>query len=299
MRLRRTVASFSDGAGDCGESDDRMESATSTHSPSYPISLSHPPPSSLRRLDLVRNQLDLLEAVLATGTPTLTVLIHGRPATFGGSANARWAGGSNGLLSMGTGGHAVLSIWRPGEQGGPAVADILFGLAQPGGRLAQPVTAPFDRHGMGHGSSCAIVLALRLSLCSAPHRDLWFLCSGLGRSAMFTPALHHGGTSTKAITTGGTNSHRPWCACLWPSLVSPLPSTHTPPTSVCLRASGPRQTVGTGWRGALVATVLLRRWRVIFELHLPRHGRRWGGQIRAERRHPRLRQPFCNRHRGG
>jgi beta-glucosidase len=59
-------------------------------------------------------------------------------ATFGGSPNAKWGGGSNGLLSMGAGGHAVLSIWRPGEAGGEAVADILLGLVQPGGRLAQP-----------------------------------------------------------------------------------------------------------------------------------------------------------------
>ena len=49
------VVVVGDTAGSCGESDDRME------------------------LDLLGNQLDLLEAVLATGTPTLTVLIHGRP----------------------------------------------------------------------------------------------------------------------------------------------------------------------------------------------------------------------------
>jgi len=46
-----------DSAGSCGESDDRME------------------------LDLIGNQLELLEAVLASGTPTLTVLVHGRPGT--------------------------------------------------------------------------------------------------------------------------------------------------------------------------------------------------------------------------
>ena len=108
------VVVVGDSAGSCGESDDRME------------------------LDLIGHQLDLLEAVLATGTPVVTVLIHGRPATFGGDANAKWAGGSNGLLDAGDGGHAVLSIWRPGESCGPAVADIVLGVAQPGGRLAQP-----------------------------------------------------------------------------------------------------------------------------------------------------------------
>jgi beta-glucosidase len=108
------VVVVGDTAGSCGESDDRME------------------------LDLIGNQLDLLAAVLATGTPTLTVLIHGRPATFGGSPNAKWAGGSNQLLMAGAGGHAVLSIWRPGQEGGDAVVDMVLGLVQPGGRLAQP-----------------------------------------------------------------------------------------------------------------------------------------------------------------
>ena len=102
-----------DTEGSCGESEDRME------------------------LDLLGNQLDLLEAVLATGTPTLTVLIHGRPATFGGSPNAKWAGGANQLLGEGKGGHAVLSVWRPGQEGGEAVADILLGVAQPGGQWSK------------------------------------------------------------------------------------------------------------------------------------------------------------------
>ena len=54
-----------DSAGSCGESDDRME------------------------LDLIGNQLELLEAVLASGTPTLTVLVHGRPGTFLPSSTLR------------------------------------------------------------------------------------------------------------------------------------------------------------------------------------------------------------------
>ena len=115
------VVVVGDTDGSCGESDDRME------------------------LDLIGNQLDLLEAVLKTGTPTLTVLIHGRPVTFGGSPNSKWAGGSNGLLSMGSGGHAVLSVWRPGEAGGDAVADIILGLAQPG-KCMPDKTIPSHSH---------------------------------------------------------------------------------------------------------------------------------------------------------
>lgn len=65
-------------------------------------------------------------------------LQSGRPVTFGGGINARWGGGANQLLQMGSSGHAVLSIWRPGEAGGDAVVDVALGVVQPGGRLSQP-----------------------------------------------------------------------------------------------------------------------------------------------------------------
>jgi hypothetical protein len=45
------------------------------------------------------------------------------------------------LLSTGSGGHAVLSIWRPGEAGGEAVADIILGVSQPGEFLRQTSTS--------------------------------------------------------------------------------------------------------------------------------------------------------------
>ena len=73
--------------------------------------------SSLR---LAGRQQELLEAVAAIGKPVVLVLINGRPL------NISWAAEHVG---------AILEAWEPGTQGGPAVADILFGDANPGGKL--------------------------------------------------------------------------------------------------------------------------------------------------------------------
>jgi beta-glucosidase len=70
-------------------------------------------------------QAELVRAVAATGTPTVVVLINGRPLAL-----------SDFFEDVG----AVLEAWLPGEEGGPAVAEILFGVESPAGRL--PVTLP-------------------------------------------------------------------------------------------------------------------------------------------------------------
>jgi len=72
-------------------------------------------------LDLSGVQEDLIQAVVATGTPTVVVLINGRPLS------TRW-----------TSEHApaIVEAWEPGERGGEAVADVLFGNYNPSGRLA-------------------------------------------------------------------------------------------------------------------------------------------------------------------
>ena len=77
------------------------------------------------RLGLTGVQQELVEAVVATGTPTVVVLVNGRPLALPWIAE-----------------HvpAVLEAWTPGEEGGSAVADVLFGAADPGGRL--PVSLP-------------------------------------------------------------------------------------------------------------------------------------------------------------
>jgi beta-glucosidase len=70
-------------------------------------------------------QQQLVEAVCETGTPVVLVLMNGRPTSIPWIAeNAP----------------AILEAWLPGEEGGNAVADILFGDYNPGGKL--PITIP-------------------------------------------------------------------------------------------------------------------------------------------------------------
>ena len=76
-------------------------------------------------LDLPGRQLDLVKAVHATGTPVVVVLMNGRPLTM------NWVAENV---------PAILEAWFPGTQGGPAIADVLLGVADPGGKL--PVTFP-------------------------------------------------------------------------------------------------------------------------------------------------------------
>jgi beta-glucosidase len=71
-------------------------------------------------LDLPGNQETLLEKVAATGKPVVLVLENGRPLTIGWAAE-----------------HipAILEAWYPGEFGGQAVAEALFGDCNPSGKL--------------------------------------------------------------------------------------------------------------------------------------------------------------------
>ncbi len=76
-------------------------------------------------LELPGRQLDLLQAVVATGKPVILVLINGRPLSI------NWA---DKFVP------AILESWYPGSQGGIAIADVLFGDYNPGGKLT--VTFP-------------------------------------------------------------------------------------------------------------------------------------------------------------
>ncbi|MCR6507188.1 glycoside hydrolase family 3 C-terminal domain-containing protein [Bacteroides sp. KH569_7] len=76
-------------------------------------------------LDLPGRQLQLLQAIQATGKPVVLILINGRPLSV------NWA---DRFVP------AILEAWYPGSKGGTALADILFGDYNPGGKLT--VTFP-------------------------------------------------------------------------------------------------------------------------------------------------------------
>ncbi len=76
-------------------------------------------------LNLPGRQLDLVKAVQACGKPAVLVLVTGRPSSI------RWEA---------TNVAAIIEAWLPGEEAGNALADVLFGDYNPGGKL--PFTFP-------------------------------------------------------------------------------------------------------------------------------------------------------------
>lgn len=76
-------------------------------------------------LGLTGVQQQLVEAVVATGTPTVVVLVNGRVLAL------PWIAAQV---------PAVVEAWLPGEEGGAALAEVLFGRVDPSGRL--PISLP-------------------------------------------------------------------------------------------------------------------------------------------------------------
>jgi beta-glucosidase len=81
--------------------------------------------SSRSMIGLPGRQLALVQAIAATGKPYVAVLMNGRPLTIGWLARHA---------------PALLETWFPGTEGGNAVADVLFGKVNPGGKL--PISFP-------------------------------------------------------------------------------------------------------------------------------------------------------------
>lgn len=82
---------------------------------------------SRTKLDVPGRQLELFEAVVATGKPVIVVLFNGRPLT---------------IPEISTNAAAILEAWALGVQGGNGVADVLFGDVDPAGHLT--VSFPYD-----------------------------------------------------------------------------------------------------------------------------------------------------------
>lgn len=76
-------------------------------------------------LDLPGVQAELVKAIYETGTPIVLVLVNGRPVSLGWIAESV---------------PAIVEAWLPSEEGANAIADVLFGDVNPGGKL--PITFP-------------------------------------------------------------------------------------------------------------------------------------------------------------
>ncbi|MCB9012461.1 MAG: glycoside hydrolase family 3 C-terminal domain-containing protein [Bacteroidales bacterium] len=72
-------------------------------------------------LDLVGMQQELADAILKTGKPVVILLINGRPISINELAKKA---------------PAILECWYPGQEGGRAVADVIFGKINPSGKLS-------------------------------------------------------------------------------------------------------------------------------------------------------------------
>ena len=85
---------------------------------------------SRRSIGLFGQQLDLVKAIHASGTPTIVVLVNGRPLA------EPWI-----VENV----SALIEAWEPGAEGGKALAEIVFGEINPSGKL--PMTIPYS---VGH-----------------------------------------------------------------------------------------------------------------------------------------------------
>ena len=91
------------------------------------VAYQHNPPWGYDTLEITRSQQDMLEAVAATGIPIITVVIGGRPYIL------TWCDEHT---------DAILMAYYPGQQGGIAIAETLYGLNNPTGKL--PIAMPRD-----------------------------------------------------------------------------------------------------------------------------------------------------------
>ncbi|MBS1875969.1 MAG: beta-glucosidase BglX [Acidobacteria bacterium] len=146
--------------------------------------------ASQSSLEFPGRQRELMEAVAATGKPVVLVMVNGRPL------NLVWA--SRHIP-------AILEVWHPGTEGGNAVADLLFGDANPGGKL--PVSWPRDAgqipiyyaHNLTHQPETAAGFQSRYW--DQPSKPLYPFGHGLSYSKFAVSNLR---LAAEAVKLGGT-----------------------------------------------------------------------------------------------
>ncbi len=147
-------------------------------------------------LSLPGKQEALIDAVAATGKPTVVVLIGGSAITM------RWLDRVS----------AVVDAWYPGEAGGEGVADVLFGDANPAGRL--PITFPvfegqlplyYNHKPTGRGDDYVDLTGMPLfpfgfglSYTTFEYSDLTIAPAELGKSAVAIARCRVKNTGTRA-----------------------------------------------------------------------------------------------------
>jgi beta-glucosidase len=120
-----------DPAADCNPSDDFAAAVTAANNADQVVlALGEPREMSgeaaaRTTIDRPGRQQELIDKIKATGKPFVVVLFNGRPLTLSKVADAS---------------PAILEAWFPGTEAGNAVADVLFGKVNPGGKL--PVSFP-------------------------------------------------------------------------------------------------------------------------------------------------------------
>ncbi len=123
LRNRRRIAHASSEAVDVAQGADAIILVVGGSSAVFREGWSKTHMGDRATLDLIGEQHELADAIFALGKPVIVVLINGQPLV-----DSR----------RGRKGQAMVEGWYLGQEGGTAMADILFGDANPGGKL--PVT---------------------------------------------------------------------------------------------------------------------------------------------------------------
>lgn len=164
---------------------------------------------SRSHIGLPGRQLQLAKAIVATGTPVVVVLVNGRPLAI------PW---------LAAHADAILEAWVPGDEAGPAVADVLFGAVNPSGKL--PMTFPRDvgqvpihyaslPTGRPYDDSSPLALHYSTHYVDVPNTPLYPFGFGLGYTTfaydhlrLDTPHLAPGGTLRVRVRVSNTGRRR-------------------------------------------------------------------------------------------